>query len=179
MLYNTHLRFPARFSLLNMNQCNKKWQCRFSCLIVPNPFKEALRIFQIQAPNMMHVIMAFARSTIFPDWKVSLNQLIILMKVASCDTSVISRINFRHDHCKWKILGRVDGSQNIHHEVFSSHLANYEILFAELCHIIWNLDTPEFRYDFTIFFMYMNHIWIDRSWNVTYEFMTMKSYIIS
>ena len=43
-------------------------------------------------------------------------------------TLVISRIDFRNDHCKWKILGKVDGSQNIHHEVFSPHLANYEIL---------------------------------------------------
>ena len=27
-----------------------------------------------------------------------------------------------------KILDKVDGSQNVHHEVFLSHLANYEIL---------------------------------------------------
>ena len=76
-------RFPARFSLWNINRCNKKSQCRIFCLIVPNPFKEVLRIFRIQAPNMMHTIMAFARSIISPDRKVSLNPLIISRKVAS------------------------------------------------------------------------------------------------
>ena len=132
----------ARFSLWNMNQCNKKW--RFSlwntnscnkkiamsyfCLIFPNPFKEVLRIFSIQAPNIMHTIMTFARSIISLDRKVRLNPRIISRKVASRDTLVISRIDFRHDHCKWKILGKVDCCQNIHHEVFSSHLANYKIL---------------------------------------------------
>ena len=41
---------------------------------------------------------------------------------ASWDTLVISRIDFRHDHCKRKILGGVDGCQNIHHWSFWSHL---------------------------------------------------------
>ena len=74
------------------------------------------------------MIMAFARSIISPDRKFSLNLRIISRKVGSCDTLVISRIGFRHDHCKLKILDKVDGSQNVHHEMFSSHLANYEIL---------------------------------------------------
>ena len=49
----------------NMKRCNKS-QCRHCmlCLIVPNPFQEVLHIFRIQAPNMMHMIMAFAPSTI-------------------------------------------------------------------------------------------------------------------
>ena len=90
-----------------MNWSNKKLQCSNFCLIVPNPFKEVLHIFWIQAPNMMHRIMAFALSIISPHQKVSLNQHIFSLKVASCDTLVIRRIDFRHDHCKWKILGKV------------------------------------------------------------------------
>ena len=39
----------------------------FFCLIVPNPLKEVLHIFQIQAPNMMCMKMQFAWSIIFPD----------------------------------------------------------------------------------------------------------------
>ena len=46
----------------------------------------------------------------------------------SCDTLAISRMDFRHDNCTWKILGNVNGSQNVHHQVFSSNLANHEIL---------------------------------------------------
>ena len=34
----------------------------------------------------------------------------------------------RHDLCKWKILGRVQGCQNIHHQVFQTHRVNQEIL---------------------------------------------------
>ena len=49
---------------------------------------------------MVHTIMAFARSIISPVRKFSLNPLIILRKVVSCDTLVISRIDFRHDPCK-------------------------------------------------------------------------------
>jgi len=78
----------------------KKSQCRIFDLIFPNPFEEVLRIFLIQAPNMMHTIMAFARSIISPDRKVSFNPRIILRNISSCDTLVISRIDFRHDHCK-------------------------------------------------------------------------------
>ena len=49
---------------------------------------------------MMHTIMAFSRSIISPDQKVSFNLLIISRKMASCDTRVISRIDFRNDHGK-------------------------------------------------------------------------------
>ena len=42
---------------------------------------------------------------------------------ASWDTLVIGWIDFRHAHCIWKIFSKVYGSQNIHHKVFSSHLA--------------------------------------------------------
>ena len=61
--------FLQDFSSRNMNQCNKKLQSHIFCLIVPNPFKEVLHIFWIQAPNMMHTITAFARSIISPDRK--------------------------------------------------------------------------------------------------------------
>ena len=50
-------------------------------------------------------------------------------KNASWDTLAISKTDFRHDHCK------VDGSQNIHHQEFWSHLANHETLVAERWHM--------------------------------------------
>ena len=52
------------------------------------------------------------------------------------DTLVISRIEFRHDHCNWKILGTVDCSQNVHHEVLSSHLVNDVTAWVNLRHKI-------------------------------------------
>ena len=119
------IRFPARFLVMEQKSMQQKNAMSYFYLIVPNPFKEKLRFFRIQAPNMMQT---FAQFIISPNRKIRLNPLTISRKVASCDALVISRIDFRHDHCKWKILGKVDGSQNVHHEVFSSHLANYEIL---------------------------------------------------
>ena len=95
------------------------WSHALGTALLTRKFKEILHILQIQAPSMMHKIMAFALSIISPDRTVSLNQLIISWKVASCDTLVISRMDFRHDHCKWKIFGKVDGSQNARHDVFS------------------------------------------------------------
>ena len=59
---------------------------------------------------MMHKILALALSIISPDRKVRINPLIISLKVESCDTLVISRIDFRHVRCKWKILGKVDAA---------------------------------------------------------------------
>ena len=65
----------------------------------------------------------------------------ISWKVASCDTLVIIRIGFRHDHCKRQMLDKVDGNQNVHHELFSSHLANYEILLQSGARWqIWGVD---------------------------------------
>ena len=79
--------------------------------------------------------------------KVSLNPPLpafISRKVASCDTLAIStRLGFRHDHCKCKKLDKVDGNQNVHNELFSSHLANYEIFLqsgASYLHEHWFLN---------------------------------------
>ena len=43
-----------------------------------------------------------------------------IRKKASCVLLVISRtwIDFRHNHSKCKVLGKLDGCQNIHHQVF-------------------------------------------------------------
>ena len=89
-----------KISLVPRINVTKNRKCRIFRLIVPNPFKEILSIFRIQAPNMMHTIIAFVRSIITPDRNVSLAPLIISWNAASCDTVVISRIDFRHDHCK-------------------------------------------------------------------------------
>ena len=63
-----------------------------------------------------------------PDQEVIINSLLSHGKWQATDTIVIIRIDFRHDHCKWKNIGKVDGSQNAHREVFSSNLANHGIL---------------------------------------------------
>ena len=46
--------FLQDFSSSNINRCNKN--CNVVYLFFSNPFKEVLRIFQIQAPNMMHSV---------------------------------------------------------------------------------------------------------------------------
>ena len=61
-------RFPARFLVMEnevMHQITNS-QCHIFCLTVPfpSPFKTILHIFQIQAPNMTHTIMALALSII-------------------------------------------------------------------------------------------------------------------
>ena len=100
--------------------------------------KKVLNNCWIHVPKMIHRIMVFIQSIIFQDWEFSLKQLIIsfrlnwfkisftkifMVKMISC-TLVISRIDSRYDHCKWKILGKVDGCQNIHHQLFWSYLTN-------------------------------------------------------
>ena len=63
--------------------------------------------------------MAFPQSIISPDRKVSLNPRIISRNVASCDQTWSLQM---------KITGHSGRQPNIHHEVFSSYLANCEIL---------------------------------------------------
>ena len=52
----------------------------------------------------------------FSDWKgyflFRLHYQLHWRKITSCDTLVISWMDFRHDHCKWKILCKVYCSQN-------------------------------------------------------------------
>ena len=107
---------------------HQKSQCRIFCLIVPNPFKEVLHIFRVQAPNMMHTKMAFAWTIISPDREVSINHLLSRGKWRATDTLVLSSIDFRHDPANEKKNRQSARQPKVHHEVFSSHLANYGIL---------------------------------------------------
>ena len=64
--------------------------------------------------------------------------------LSSCDTLVISMIDFRHDHCKWKILGKVDCCQNIHHQESWFHLVNHEMLLQSC--VRWQIWGAELSY---------------------------------
>ena len=120
MMKERNVVFLQDFLSWNINRSNKKSECRIFFHDSPNPFHRSLSYFP--DPVTKHdahdngvsscSVHNLSRS------KVSLNWLIISWKVASCDTLVTSRIDFRHDHCKWKISGRVDGCQNVHHQMF-------------------------------------------------------------
>ena len=116
--------FLQDFLSWNMKQCNKS-QCSTFCLIVPSLFKEVLHIIQMQTLNitkMIHTIMVFAQSTISQDWNFNVNPLIISFRLNQFTNgftkTFIRKIwaeillwYFRHDYCKWKILGKVGGCQ--------------------------------------------------------------------
>ena len=55
--------FPARFLVMEHEAMQ---QITMSCLLPdsPKPFQRNLHIFQIQAPNMIHMIMVFLQSII-------------------------------------------------------------------------------------------------------------------
>ena len=65
---------------------------------------------------MMHTKMVFALSIISPDLEVSINLHITLQPVGLISDMITANE---------KILGKLDCSQNVHHEVFSPHLVNH------------------------------------------------------
>ena len=76
-------RFPARFSLWNINRCNKNLQCCILCLIVPIFDSQTLsKKSFVFSGSRQHTIMAFARSIISLQIEKSA-PLIISRKVAS------------------------------------------------------------------------------------------------
>ena len=102
-------------------------------MIVPNPFNEVLHILRIQAPKTK---MAFAWTIISPDREISINSLSSRGKWRATDTLVISRIDFRHDNCKWKQIkqsGRQPKCSSWSVFIRPSKSRN---LVAELCQMI-------------------------------------------
>ena len=91
------------------------------------------------ATSLLIVIISFRLNWI----TISFMKLFI-GKMTGCDTRVISRIDFRYDHFKWKIRGKVDVCQNIYHQVFWSNLANDEILFQSCAR--WQIGGAERSY---------------------------------
>ena len=121
----------------------------------------------IQAPKMMHTIMAFAPSLCLQSLEFENSASIRLLSFSDSTNSRTasrkpssekfelrySKIEFRHDRCKWKILGEVDGCQNIHNQVFWSHLANHQILLQSCARWqIWGAEQSYSKVGFLIKF---------------------------
>ena len=104
------------------------------CLIVPNPYRKSFifsrsrhqawctlcTLWRLLGPSSLKIEKSASRPSTSWLSRGKWQAVIPLW-------SLISSIDFKHDHCKWKILGSVDGCQNFH-LVSWSHLVNQKIL---------------------------------------------------
>ena len=118
----------CRASELNLQKCLASVFLELSKILEKQ--WPAVGFFNPHPPDCLNPLIISFRLKTLNEWlHENLHQ-----KSASWDALVICKIDFRHYHCIRKILGKVDGCQNIHHQEFWSHLANHEIFtVAERC----------------------------------------------